>query len=664
MKTPKKLIAFCCATLLTANLLINCGPVLASTGVEKTYTTDADFLQGTSINLSNAVPDQLQLDNTTKPFGFIWVAVSSKGTAVKIDTETGKVLGEFKTAPDGQPTDPSRTTVDKNGSVWLTNRAGNSVTRVCLPESGLWIDKNGNGKCDTSIGYGDIKPWSNANGADTNGGVSTAEDECIINYVKVSSSGTRHVSVDGNNDVWVSGLGERIFDLIDGNTGVIKRSEGPALNSWGWASYGGYGGLIDKNGVIWSSNSLLRWDTSKPLIGPDGGNWTGYSHDSYGLGIDSQGNVWNTSLYGNQIRKFAPDGTLIGTFNHGYDNAQGCVADGNGDIWIAHSIFSGTTVGHIKNDGTFVGNVTVGSGPTGVAVDAQGKIWATNYYDGTVSRIDPTKGPIGADGVTTVGEVDFTSGYLGGNLYNYSDMTGSTLIGAPNLGSWSTVYDSGTPDTEWGTIDWNSLVSGDGSVSVNVQSSNDGINFSTQEGAVSGTKMNLPNGQYVKVVVNFKRSSDGISPILYDLTVRTNVNVPPDAISGRMTGGGSIFNKDLIRVTHGFTISSDITNRSNNLEINWGKNNKFHLVSLIEAKLSNDPNLNSGKPTASFNTFKGKAEGKYNGQEGCTVDFVFTDAGEPGSKDYASIEIKDSNGNVVLTASGNLDKGNQQAHAE
>ena len=38
--------------------------------------------------------------------------------------------------------------------------------------------------------------------------------------------------------------------------------------------FGGYGGLIDQNGVIWSSNPMLRWDTSKPLTGANGMNWT------------------------------------------------------------------------------------------------------------------------------------------------------------------------------------------------------------------------------------------------------------------------------------------------------------------------------------------------------------------------------------------------------
>jgi hypothetical protein len=160
-----------------------------------------------------------------------------------------------------------------------------SVTHFGLAENGQCVDRDGNGVIDTSTGLGDIKDWTNAGGADTLGGVSTAADECILQYVRVNSNGTRHVAVDANNDVWVSGIGGRYFDLIDSATGLIVRQEGSV-------GYGGYGGLIDGNGVIWSTGSghLLRWDTALPLLGPNGdpggldigppvdGTWAGQGH--------------------------------------------------------------------------------------------------------------------------------------------------------------------------------------------------------------------------------------------------------------------------------------------------------------------------------------------------------------------------------------------------
>ena len=119
----------------------------------------------------------------------------------------------------------------------------------------------------------------------------------------LSARGTRHLSVTRDNDVWVSGTGTQPFDLVDGRTGFIKRSE-PSVG------YGGYGGLMDRNGVIWSARPLLRWDPALPLSGPNGGNWKGFGHDSYGLCIDPQGNVWETAFNGPSTGNPATSGTL------------------------------------------------------------------------------------------------------------------------------------------------------------------------------------------------------------------------------------------------------------------------------------------------------------------------------------------------------------------
>lgn len=486
---------------------------------ERTYTTDADFDQGTQFNVIHEVANQLQLDHTAREFDFLWVAVSSKGTIVKINTKTGQVIGEFFTSPSGQPKDPSRTTVDLNGNVWATNRAGNSVVHIGLVENGQCVDRNGNGLIDTSTGFNDIRAWTNTGGANTNGGVSTAADECIIHYTKVNSFGTRHVSVNKDNDIWVSGTSGRRFDLIDGTTGQIKRAE-PTVG------FGGYGGLIDPAGVIWSANPMLRWNTANPLTGANGGNWTGFNHPSYGLCIDSGGNVWNTSFGNGQIRKFAPNGTLLGIFNQGDAFSQGCVVDKNDHVWVAHSL-NRSTVGHLKNDGTYVGTITVQSGPTGVAVDGSGKIWATNHNSRTVSRIDPNLGPLGPDGITRVGAVDFTTINLGGSLYNYSDMTGSTLSGVPDNGTWATVFDSGIVGAEWGRIGWTARMCGDASLIVSVASSTNGTTFGPAQVVTNGADPSVANGRFLRIVVNFKRSASGESPVLLDLSVGTSGFILP-----------------------------------------------------------------------------------------------------------------------------------------
>ena len=66
-------------------------------------------------------------------------------------------------------------------------------------------------------------------------------------------------------------------------------------------------------------------------------------------------------------------------------------------------------------------------------------------------------------------------------------------------------------------------------------------------------------------------------------------------------------------------------------------------------------------PSADFDTYVGTGIGRCNGVDGATITFTLTDAGEPGKKDFASYDIVCSGG-LSLTVSGNLNKGNQQAH--
>ena len=130
---------------------------------------------------------------------------------------------------------------------------------------------------------------------------------------------------------------------------------------------------------------------------------------------------------------------------------------------------------------------------------------------------------------------------------------------------------------------------------------------------------------------------------------------------GRMTGGGSVFTTGKNRVTHGFELHCDVAAQPNNLEVNWD-GNSFHLETLTAAACTDDPSIQPQQPKTSFDTYTGAGAGRLNGISGATATWVFTDAGEPGKSDRASIVIKNKAGVTVLTVSGNLDKGNQQAH--
>ncbi len=551
--------------------------------ITRTYTLDSDFDEGSLLNVNHESPnnDQLQLNQFTGPLPFINVACSQRGTVVRIDIETGAILGEYLTAPTGMNRNPSRTTVDKNGNVWVANRdeiglSGGqnkgSMARIGViiggtrcdadgtpNSSGQYLkppftystvaDRDGDGLIKTSFGLGNILPWTNAGGMNTHGGVSTAEDEAIITYTRVTGTNTRTLAVDRCNDVWVGGTGDLDHEKVNGFTGLPV--PGTQVN----LGCGGYGGLIDGNGVLWSAariaSGLMRLDVnslSGTCLGSDCGD--------YGLGIDpNTGNIWYTDFSGSAVGVLSPAGACLATFGHGEPSAQGIALDGSGNAWVAHSIDGpSTTVGHLRTDGTFVGNVSLpgGSGPTGVAVDGNGKIWVTNFNSSNVMRIDPGAGGIGGGGFP-IGAVDLTVDLgSGAGPYNYSDMTGFVSVGATSpSGTWTVVHDSGAL-AGWDGVNWTADYPEPApcdartpppppSVGVEVRAANEQADLpnhafvqAANGGAIAGVV-----GRYLEVRTTLSRpATDSPSPVLSDLTIIGHLivgDVPPGAQSRKLS---------------------------------------------------------------------------------------------------------------------------------
>jgi hypothetical protein len=142
----------------------------------------------------------------------------------------------------------------------------------------------------------------------------------------------------------------------------------------------------------------------------------------------------------------------------------------------------------------------------------------------------------------------------------------------------------------------------------------------------------------------------------------------PPTVPGRMTGGGSVFTIGDVRVTRGFEIHCDLR-EPNNLEVNW-QGNRFHTTELTSAVCIDQVAIDQNPPVAPFDTFIGTGVGRLNGKSDARIEFVFVDAGEPGTSDTATIKIYDASNNLVLDVPGDplvpgyLTFGNIQAHKD
>jgi YVTN family beta-propeller protein len=440
---------------------------------ELIFTNDADWGMGTFTNLNyNSNPpdtnnrppgnNQLQLNPAlVTQFNNIWVALSGRGTAVRIDTDhtdpdgvvsladsaagNGAVLGEYYTAPNGMGRDPSRTTVDLDGNVWVTNRAEASGGRGSVVK----ISANPGTGATTSSGIWNgstfnVLPWTNAGSADTNGGTSTAVDDALLLYIRTTGTNARTVAIDANNDVWVGGLGNRAHQLYDGDTGAPIASGTPTPKNSFNVGAGGYGGLVDGNGVLWSasgSTNLVRHDPATgvtQVLGTQG-------RVSYGLGVDSNGKIWMSNWTNNSIQRInGITGAVELTINTPSTCNRGVAVTPDNNIWVAGSCSN--TVTRLANNGTVLASIPVGAQPTGLSVDSNGKVWVTNLDSNSTMRINPATNSVEL-------RVDLGPG---ASPYNYSDMTGSVSGGVTNpSGFWRSVTDSGITGQEWLRIFWN-----------------------------------------------------------------------------------------------------------------------------------------------------------------------------------------------------------------
>ena len=521
-KTTRRGVAVFMAAVLIASLLA----VMPATAIvsSRTYTLDADFDEGTLVGVEHeTVHDQLQLDDTSTTLPFIWVPNSNEGTVSKVNTSDGRELGRYRTGPTSTG-DPSRTTVDLQGSCWVGNRATGTVVKIGLSEAGQYIDRNGNGIMDTSNdtnGDGDITgaeilPWG--------------ADECMLLEILLGSSGSgpRGLAIDASNNLWAGTNAEKKYRYINGSTGAILKTLNVPSN------HKPYGAVIDGNGILWSSgqdkNTILRLDPATDTM-----SIMDMSHFVYGLGIDVNNHLFVSGWQDFQLSRV--DVTTSGidwTKTHSsMDGSRGVAVTGDGDVWVANS--DRGSVSRYYNNGTFKTEISVGNTPTGVAVDASGKVWVCNYGDEYIKRIDPA-----------TNNIDLSKRIIGGNHYSYSDMTGIVArTVTTKIGTWTVDFDSEGADMPWGTVSWNSYEPAGTSVTVKVRSSNDQATWSSWETASNGVALSsTPDGRYLQIETTLKITSGDVSPILYDLTVGSG-NQPPVADAGpdqyiETTGPGDV----------------------------------------------------------------------------------------------------------------------------
>ncbi len=350
--------------------------------------------------------------------GFIWIANTGEGTVSKVDVRTFEEVGRYITGPNGRANDPSRTSVNTLGDVYIGNRNSGTVTKISVLGEGC-PDTNGDGVVTTSSGALDVLAWG--------------MDDCVLwNTVIPDSNKIRAVAAQDiqgldftlESFVWIGDHSDRRVFKLDGETGeIIDLDPDPAI-TWATVEAHPYGFALDRSGNLWISGRgigrLARVDTTACTgvvactdVGVDIG-----PRQPYGITVDAEQRVWTANHGSETVTRYDPTSGEVLETPVGYD-CHGIAADGEGWVWAAcggHGVLrleADDPSNHAIVDGS------AGASNKGMAVDRDGKIWSVTRGTNAVV-ITPGPGLLDAT-------VDSESATGFQSPYTYSDMTGEQL---------------------------------------------------------------------------------------------------------------------------------------------------------------------------------------------------------------------------------------------
>lgn len=467
------------------------------------YTVNKDFEEGTLVGLEfQTVKDQLQLSKTSTTLPFIWVPNSDEGTISKINTNTGVELGRYRVGPSNA--NPSRTTVDLQGNCWVGNRGIGTVVKVGLFENGQCVDRNGNGKIDTStsatpLGWGADECVLFETLLADNGGTSVPGKGSPA----YNSSIPRGVAIDAKNNVWASTFNVGRLYYLDGATGkILDKVDTSSVR------HTSYGLVVDKSGKVWSSgsgtNNILRYNPNDRSI-----KSFPTRHLVYGLGIDKNNHLFAAGLNYNRMTRINTmteqvelDGVSVAR------NPRSIAVTDDGSVWVTNYQYGSIT--RLTSDLTSPVVIQDKGELTGVAVDSNGKVWGIDYNHRLI-RIDPSVNKV---------EKEFS---IRGNHYSYSDMTGIVArTMTTQIGTWTVVFDSKGDTTAWDKLLWSGNTPQGTSLKVRVRSSKDSANWSAWENVIVAEVLkSTPVGRYLQIETSLQVLSGDVSPVLYDIMAVT-----------------------------------------------------------------------------------------------------------------------------------------------
>ncbi|MGB0678587.1 MAG: hypothetical protein ACPGUV_02875 [Polyangiales bacterium] len=476
------------------------------------FDFDRDPADGVGLNADG----HLVLSSTQLNTSFIWIANTRQGTVSKIDTlrrdSDGRYIevARYGTSPASRfreggagnldafydflvGPDPSRTSVNRFGELFVGNRNEGSVIKISNAGSDC-NDNNGDGQVRTSDGADFVLEWGDL--------PSLSADDCVRWRQELLPGDGHRVRALAAQDeerldggfrtfVWVGDTAHVVDAAHPGAIWKLDGASGEILLTTAIAECQPYGFALDGQDMLWVScrpvdgsghaPALGRLDTracvdesclDAPTCVDDNGDAVDdcagavkeripLDKAPYGITVDFKQRVWvgaDERLY--RYERAAPAGARLHAL-HDIGVVRGVAADARGFVYaariderVAQVVADGVDEVDERDPGVWTELPgTPGNRSWGVAVDRQGKVWVLGYDEDVALVLLPT------DILGTVYvEYPAVTGLAG--MYTYSDMTGTQLSLATAQGGYYRHRFTGCSggSTQWLSLFWDADV--------------------------------------------------------------------------------------------------------------------------------------------------------------------------------------------------------------
>lgn len=401
----------------------------------------------------------ITLDDTSETDFFAWIPNTAEGTISRVDTEARIEVARYRTGPAQESLEPSRTTVDSQGSVYVANRDHQSVTKVALNPA---CNSVGGSDVTTSTGPDDLLDWG--------------DDDCIEWSQDLSGFGSVDAvaiqQTDDGSFLWVGAEEESIWKLDAEDGRILFRTDAPVRPN---------GFALDESGGLWMSTyfetEIGRLDTvqcrdhgscesevcqnqvddcvKSRLDAPD---------MVHGIAVDDQGRVW----LGGDLMRFEPEAAGDDRWTHIELDFPVFGVASDGDEWI-YAAATGEGLYRFDGDDPQRYEPVAGTADrsvTAIDIDHHGFVWAINRDHNDAFIVDPGPGIFD-------GNVD---GQIAGfdEPDAFSDMLGSIIrFDTEQRGIWSQTFEACDPGdhyhTEWQTLRFDAVADGGSQLSWRVR---------------------------------------------------------------------------------------------------------------------------------------------------------------------------------------------------